>query len=301
MLPENDAALPVQILSFDRPQYLAPVLRSLHRQLPQGAPVALFQDGAYNAQSARWKADPARIAACVALFRQIFPWGEVHESPVNLGVAGNYRRAEEHCFRHLNAAQGLFLEDDLVLSRHYLAAIRRLLALAAADRRIAYVSACGNLWAGLWRQWQQRRRVMHMQENWGFAMTRTAWQEEQAFRTGYLRLLDGVDYSRRDNERIFAFYRDHGYEVPITSQDGARWIACLRLGRVRISTVACYGRYIGAQGEHSTQAHYDANGFARTRMASWSPGPLHAPSEDEIAAWLAVETRRFTGHYAPFY
>jgi hypothetical protein len=301
MGPGNEAVLPVQILSYDRPQYLGQVLRSLRGQVPHGAPVALFQDGAYNPHSARWKAEPADIAACVALFREVFPWGQVHESLVNLGIAENYRRAEEYCFRQLGATQGLFLEDDLVLSPHYLAAIRQLLALAAADKRIAYVSACGDMWAGLWRQWWGRRRVAHMRENWGFAMTRGAWEDEQEFRGRYLQLLDGVDYSLRDHERIVAFYREQGYQMPVTSQDGARWIACLRLGRVRVSTVACYAQYIGALGEHATQGYFDASGFAATRMAPWPQGQLRAPSEGEIAGWLAAETRRFTGEYRPFY
>src|SRR6185437_6897622 len=113
--PLPASTLPVAILSYDRPQYLGPVLRSLRRQMRPGEPVTLFQDGAYNEHSARWKADPAAIDACVALFRAVFPWGEVHRSPVNLGIAGNYRRAETHCFVTRGAAQGLFLEDDLVL------------------------------------------------------------------------------------------------------------------------------------------------------------------------------------------
>ncbi|RAI45147.1 glycosyltransferase family A protein [Rhodoplanes roseus] len=293
--------LPIAILSFDRPTYLRSTLLSLRRQTTPADPVLLFQDGAFNPHSGRLKGDQTRIEACVALFREIFPWGEVFQAPENLGIADNYQRAETHVFVQRDAAAALFLEDDLVLSRHYLGAVDRLIGFALADPRIAYVSAYGDMWARRIAQWRDRRRLIHMHENWGAATTRRAWQDEQPFRRRYLALLEGADYSDRDHERIRAFFREHGLDTRITSQDAARWLATVLLGKVRLTTAACYARYIGRFGEHATPDYYRAGGFAGTRTALWPPADIEPPSDEEIAQWLAAERERFTGAFTPFY
>ena len=224
--------VPIAILSFSRPDYLRLVLTSLRRQTDPDDEIVLFQDGAFNPVSQRWKTDPAKIDACAEVFRRIIPWGEIRQAPQNLGIVDNYRRAEDYAFVERRHDACLFLEDDLVLSRHYLAAIRRLIAWAHDDRRIAYVSAYGNFWAGLRDQWRNRHRLMHMHENWGFAMTRAAWLDEQPFRRRYFALLEDVDYSQRDNGRIRGFFRELGIETPITGQDFPRWFVTVQLGKV---------------------------------------------------------------------
>lgn len=293
--------IPIAILSFDRPNYLRQVLVSLRRQIDARDEIILFQDGAFNPISGRWKSDSGRIEACRAVFREIIPWGEIREAPVNLGIAHNYRRAEEYAFVEREHNACLFLEDDLVLSPYYLSVVRKLTAWAQTDRRIAYVSAYGNLWAGLLEQWRNRHRLMHMHECWGFATTRTAWLDEQPFRQRYFALIDDVDYSQRDHDRIRTFFRDLGTETSITGQDFPRWFISAQLGKVRISTATCYARYIGRDGEHGTAEYYDRMGFKRTRMAWWPPWGLAPPTDSDITAWLKTERERFTGTFTPFY
>ena len=86
---DTPRSYPIAILSFDRPAYLRPVLKSLARQTSPDDRVILFQDGAFNRYSGRRKADPRNVASCINLFRQYFPRGEVCESPENLGIAFN--------------------------------------------------------------------------------------------------------------------------------------------------------------------------------------------------------------------
>jgi hypothetical protein len=293
--------LPIAILSFNRPDYLRRVLQSLRRQIQRGDEIVLFQDGAFNPASRQWKSDPARIGECIAVFRAIIPWGEIRQSPDNLGSAHNYRRAEAYAFVERDHDACLFLEDDLVLSRHYLAAIHTLIGWAHNDPRIAYVSAYGDLWAGLYDQWRNRRGLMHMHENWGFAMTRAAWLDEQPFRRSYFALIEGTDYTQRDHQQIRSFFHDRGIETPITGQDFPRWFVTMQLGKVRISTTACYARYIGREGQHATAEYYDRLGFGQTRMAPWPPNGLAPPTDVEMARWLEIERERFSGVFKPFY
>lgn len=293
--------IPIAILSFDRPDYLSDVLTSVRAQVDEHDRIILFQDGARKPYSTRRKADPAKIEACIELFRKIVPWGEVAASKTNLGIAQNYERAERELFDRARAPFALFLEDDLVLSPNYLAVTRMLLGLAQREKRIAYVSAYGDFWASREEQEKRRRDLIHMHENWGFAMSREAWLEERAFRHQYLELLAGRDYAERDDERIRAFYRARGWTVKVTSQDCARWIASVELGKVRLTTVPCHAHYIGKRGVHGTEEAYERAGFAEAVIFDGQPEMPRSPTATEIDAWLDVERRRFSTAPHPFY
>ena len=285
----------IAVLSFDRPHYLKPVLKSLRAQISPQDNVTLFQDGAFNRFSGRMKADPARIKECVRLFRAIIPWGKIVESDHNLGIAFNYERAETHVFEGLGSERALFLEDDMVLSPNYLDVTGQLLAMADQDARIGYVAAYGDFWASQSEQRAGARQLMPMHENWGAALTRTSCLAERPFRKAYLDLVRDVDYSRRDHERIIEFYAQRGWKTNTTSQDAARWIACLERGAVRITTKACHAHYIGAKGEHFTPALYRARRYAKSIMFKGDLQQLAPPSTGDIAAWLAAEKQRFLG------
>lgn len=291
---------PIAILSFDRPGYLRPVLKSLVRQVSPDDQIILFQDGGYNKFGGRQKADPANIEACIKLFRRYFPKGEVHLSADNLGIAWNYERAERHVFEMMGAQAGLFLEDDLLLSPNYLDAIDMLLDIATADPRIGYVSAYGDFWALRAEQAANLDRVMPMHENWGSALTRQSWLSERAFRLEYLGLVSGVDYSQRDFRRIQEFYSGRGWLTDISSQDCARWIACLERGAVRMTTRACHAKYIGEHGEHFSPELYRRGRFAETRTYKGKLKPLIPPTDADIAGWLAAESARFKGNNSGF-
>ncbi len=291
----------IAILSFDRPNYLAKTLKSLRPQMSAKDRVTLFQDGNFdphtNTAVASWK----NIQACVDIFRQIFPWGEIVETRENLGIAFNYERAETHVFEKNGAEACLFLEDDLVLSPGFAGVTARLLGIAGKDPRIAYVSACGNLWAPLDEQRRRSGEFMPMHENWGAAMTRSSWLAERDFRRAYLDLVRGHPYKDRDHGRIKAFYASRGWDCKFTSQDAARWIASLERNAVRLSTFTCHARYIGKHGVHFTPKRFANGKFSHTVMYDGPAPQLAAPTAEWIASCLAQERRRFTGLSQAFY
>src|SRR4029079_742033 len=90
---------PIFIMSFNRPDYLSQVLKSLVEQVPadiNNRKVVLFQDGAVNLVSQKRRARDEDILACIDVFRTAFPDGEIQASSVNLGVALNFDRAEQY-------------------------------------------------------------------------------------------------------------------------------------------------------------------------------------------------------------
>lgn len=298
--PAHPVGFPIAILSFNRPDYLRPVLASLRPQVGEQDRIVLFQDGGWNRWSSRQKGRAELIAQCVSIFRRAIPWGDVVEASENLGIALNYERAERHLFEGLQAEKALFLEDDLVLSRNYLGVIGQLLDIAERDPRIAYVSAYGDFWAS--RRDQRRRAgdLIPMHENWGAALTRRAWLAERPFRKQYLELVADCDYSRRNHKAIDAFYAARGWDKVVSSQDASRWIGCVERGEVRVTTFACHARYIGKQGEHSTPKLFKASKFSKTVMFRGIPPGLTGPTDEQVARWLNAERLRFQGRDKPF-
>ena len=292
--------LAIAILSYDRPHYLTQVLDSLAPQLGELDQVYLFQDGVWNPHSGITKTDHELIEECCVVFSRIIPQGKTFRSEVNLGIAGNYRRAEEFLFEDKGTPYALFLEDDLVLSVHYLRIVDRLLKLAESHPSIGYVSAYGDLWASPESQAAAPGRLQPMHENWGSALTRQSWLKQKAIRDGYWDLVKDSDYSQRDHDRIRQFYRTLGYEMPISSQDGSRWIACAENDLARVTTTACHAKYIGETGEHFNPGHYQRCQFAQS---VFYPGDhdIPTPSDELIASWIERERRKLKTFYVHDY
>ncbi|MBY6243599.1 glycosyltransferase family 2 protein, partial [Methylosinus sp. Sm6] len=138
--------MPIAIMSFDRPQYLQAVLQSLARQHwpatlePQ---FFLFQDSAKSGRTGAALGDEDAAAASVRVFQRYFPDGVVVQAEHNLGVARNFDRAERVFFEDLRAEAAVFLEDDMVLSRYYFAAMAELAEIALRRPEIGMFSAYG--------------------------------------------------------------------------------------------------------------------------------------------------------------
>ncbi len=262
------------LLAFDRPALLAKVAESLAAQQPTLDParVHLFLDGAYCPHRDALVADPAQVDRTALAFRRIFPAGQVHRAPHNLGVAFNYDRAERFAFETLGAEVGYFFEDDLVLSPHYLATLDRLAALALQDERIAYVAAYGDHTLDVAAQQAAQRQLRPLEHHWGFALTRRHWLERQPILAPYLDLLRGHNYRDRRDAEVMEYFWRLGVGLPGTSQDGAKGAAAQLLGRLRLSSVPVLGRYIGEVGLHFTPQVFRDAGFHLTQ-----PYPAEAP------------------------
>jgi len=241
--------------------------------------VYLFQDGAWNPHSGITKTDRKLTEECCGHFSKIIPQGQIILSETNLGIAGNYRRADDLIFIENEAPHALFLEDDLVLSVNYLRIIDRLLKVAEASRSIGYVSAYGDLWASLQSQRRAPGLLRPMHENWGSALTRQSWLKQRKVRDQYWELVRNCDYSQRDHTLIRRYYRTLGYDMTISGQDGSRWIACSENDLARVTTTACHARYIGETGEH-----FDPG---RKKRRPPEGGPQIALDRSRLAAYYA--------------
>jgi hypothetical protein len=277
---------PIAILSFDRPHYLQRVLDSLKSQIGcdlENRSVTLFQDGAVNPHSGIQRGAIEHIAQCVDLFKERFPQGRVAPSPVNLGVALNFDRAETMVFETLGAEAAIFLEDDLVLGPHYISTLETLVNGYIDDDRVGYVAAYGDHRKTVDEQRAGRDRLVLLGNNWGFALFRWQWLRMRARILEYLQLMEDTDYYLRDGDRIARLFAAWGYGCPATSQDAAKTIACCADGVIKLNTYVCNAAYIGERGIHMHPQLFAARGYGNAaiypeKIDRFRPldGPLYA-------------------------
>jgi hypothetical protein len=282
---------PIVVLSFNRPQFLEPMLASLKAQHGpgiDGREIHLFQDGAINRYSRIRYANDADIAASMAVFRRYVPNGTIHHSLDNVGICENYRRAEHYIFEHRQFELALFLEDDLVLSPAYLAMMGRLCAWATATPNVAYVAAYGDYYLAPETAADRCHELRTLDHLWAFGLVRRHWRAMQPLLEPYYNVVCGTDYGRRDHRKIFSLYAAGDTAPRASSQDAAKAFVCDRLGLWRANTVVPFARYIGTVGQHMTPGAFAEIGFDRTVVAQ-VPTELNYPDPTAIRQLLAEQ------------
>jgi hypothetical protein len=258
---------PIFIMSFNRPDYLTQVLESLTCQTEcdiAHRDIILFQDGAINPFSNKRHAADQDIEASINIFKRFFPGRPIMASPVNLGVALNFERAERLGFDEMKAPAVIFLEDDLVLNAHYISVLDRLTNCFLEDERVGYVAAYGDHTKQLEAQRAHRDRLILLTHNWGFALYRRQWLRMREHLLEYIKIIENADYNERDVVAIAQLFASWGYGCPATSQDGAKTIACCIDNVIKINTYVCNAAYIGKRGVHMNEDIFTERGYHNT-------------------------------------
>jgi hypothetical protein len=279
-------------MSFNRPDFLTEVLKSLKRQTVgiDESRIYLFQDGAQS----RFAGIPCNDLLqneCVRRFRRIFPDGQVFQSAVNLGTALNFDRAERLFFETLEAECALFFEDDLVLAPYYLHALQQLIDFALYEPLVSYVAAYGDHMVPLEFQRSNAKKIIPMTHNWGFAITRRQWLRQRDIVQGYLSIVQESDYAQRDHRRIRDYFASFGFTCDSSSQDAAKGVAGLILGTKKVMCFPCYGHYIGQNGLHFTPEIYDQCGYAQTILFDQPPPQFDLPTRGQLVNWIDSERK----------
>lgn len=284
---------PIAILSYNRPELLNLFLETLKKQtlIAPDANIHLFQDGPSSHPSS---VESVRAAQneCVDVFLKSFPGGKVHYSEHNLGIGMNFDRAERYIFESIEADVGVFFEDDMMLSPYYISALNQLISFAMKESRIAYVAAYGNHTQTPELQARSARKVVQMHHKWGFALTRRQWLAQKEIVDGYLNIIKGKDYNKRDSVKIHEYFKSFGYDGPATSQDFCKDVASMILGTTKIMCNSCYGKYIGAEGTHFNKTLYDKMRFGDTVLWDCEPEVFEMPASDELDTWVESERKQ---------
>jgi hypothetical protein len=279
-------------MSFNRPDYLRQALTSLATQQDAdigGRDVFLFQDHWFNERSKREKAKARDIDACIEVFREIFPRGQVMAATENLGVAENFLRAETLFFREMKADCAYFLEDDLVLAPRYLGILDGLRDALEGTPEVGYFTAYGHLTATAEDQLRRRKMLRRIGHHWAFGLFRRHWEDMQPLMAEFYELTIGRDYKDRDSREILRRYRERDILVNVSSQDDVKKAVTYALGRVGLNTHLVNARYIGAIGLHMNQALFDEAGYARTVWVDVENPSFDIPDAEGLARLHAEE------------
>jgi len=242
----------VALIAFDRPEYTRRLLASLEQQTELGgAAFHMFQDGAVNPHSGRVAGNEARIWQVRTLWQgaRLPHKREAVCRPQNAGIGIHQFEALEWMVTQYERV--LLLEDDVVLSPHWLRLARVLYDQMAEwedvfSFSLAWKRRCGR---------GQIARSLPLLTSacghwWGECLTARNWARVRPYFMPYYELIQDVDYRDRPHDAIIAVYQSMDWDQPYTTQDGAKTMAVWRAGMRRAVTVVNRGIGIGQLGEH---------------------------------------------------
>jgi hypothetical protein len=272
----------INVLSYNRPLYLAKVLHSLKLNDLKDCEVILWQDGYVKPGADTY--DRIIYDMCINTFKSIFPESLVCSSNMNKGVGQMYREMKAWTFERYQA--GIFLEDDLVLGKDYIAILKKLYTQTADNLQVGLITAYGpDRLVGDVEQHTRSRELELGIPSWGYLLGKQQYLlRKDILEAEYYPLLTSHTYKDRDHHSILKNYvRKSGFKINSTSQDTADTIAMIRSGQVKLSTVTRNGNYIGAVGEHFSQAEFDSGYYGKDKIFQYDSIPdFVIPSSDRL-------------------
>lgn len=255
--------LGVAIFVFDRPHYFRRLLASLEENTYlHDTDFHFFRDGAVNKFSGRRIGRPASLRRNLEMARQArLPNKHFHVREENVGVGIQQFETYESMTQWYDVV--LMLEDDIVVSPHYLRVMRVLFDSIVEMEDVfsassSFVKLCAKDNVADHLDKMVRKRV----QQWGEIFASSKWPCIRTPFLEYYDLIENVDFTARPHAKILELYDRHRFASGATSQDAARDMAISVVGMTRIRLVVNRALYIGAKGLYCTPAHYQKMGWA---------------------------------------
>lgn len=244
--------LGICVVAWNRPKYLKQTLESLKANDLTDTKVYLFQDG-HTCKFTGTQLTPSKtIEKSVETFREIFPKGAIHLQKENVSVAINqYDALTLMAQAH---EQFIFLEDDVLLSPHYIQLMRILDKQFADDDRIASISPSFRAYCER-KEWQDNEDKLILEN--GHIWAELYWSDKLRkvldIYLSYYSMVKDKPYKARPHGQIRQLFEDSKFSyAKVTSQDmGKDWAVYMTgMKRARMKVNRATG--IGDVGFHST-------------------------------------------------
>lgn len=244
---------PINVICFNRPEYLVQLLKSLKGQSIECPSELLFfwVDG-YSGSKDEMLGRPDQTKETALQVQEAFPRGNVIVSGENLGIAKNYWRAELNSFETLGVSSAFFLEEDLVLSPHYFELTMKMDTLFSFDKVISHFSPTGDITHTSSAPKEYFQAFGH---NWGYLLRGWHHSERMELLEEYIEIISMKPYYLRDElqSKILEHFYNKGIILAGTSQDAIKDGLRNHFGRVSVTTLDPWASNIGVLGEHSQE------------------------------------------------
>jgi hypothetical protein len=241
---------PINIICFNRPDYLEQLIISLKNQtlLIAQENIYFWIDGYLNSKD-QFLGRPNRTSDTVKIILKHFPQSKLTATPVNLGIAHNYWRAELNSFEVLNAKSAFFIEEDMQLSPKYFEILIEMDSKLSEDLDVSHLSPTGDISHSASDVDSQYQAFGH---NWGYLLR--AWHhfERKELLEEYLTFISLQPYYQRMQKEfdILEHFYSKGVLIAGTSQDGMKDGLRNFFRRVSVTTKEVWASNIGIVGEH---------------------------------------------------
>lgn len=276
--PKSEAII---LIGYNRPEYFEKVVQSIAQNPEsQKLPVFVFLDKCENTVFTDTMTQTAKEA---------FNHAYVVRRATNYGCGRNIIDARHQIFTNLGFQRAWVFEDDLVISKDYMAFCTNLMAWA--DSKYGNVGAVQG-WSFCDKDvdW----KVNHLDlvdttyENWwGYLMKKSAWDTMSEFMLQFRDLFLSGLYSERPHKSIVEHFRKYRKDLPNTvtlrekvpesgkalrerrkyfdnppsGQDAATMLSFHQTGWQRLAPKVNRGMYIGKQGIHMNESLWKSMKF----------------------------------------
>jgi len=283
-----DSKLGLVLFSFNRPEYLDRVIKSIQRNYSlNNVDFYLFQDGPVNKYTGIRYADDREIKECINIAKNSkIPW-QIEKYEKNQGVGPIQYKAKKKLFDGLDYKYVLFLEDDIVLSRNYVRLIKLMLNQFEDCEGVGTVQCIGKKKLNLDNKKDRLRELCTGNyQLWAWATWKNRWKEMEPYFLDYYNLIKNMDYRYINIFKIKKFYLREGFKPKVPSQDQAIAYARYKAKMFGLNTVVNRIKYIGKEGTHQTKTNYLREG--------WNEVKLHEFNEDRyIESFAEINSKLF--------
>ena len=262
-------AYPINVICFNRPEYLQQLLRSLKGQSIECPDELIYfwVDG-YSESKDEMLGRPDQTKETILQIQERFPRSHVMVSGKNLGIARNYWRAEQNSFETLGASSAFFLEEDLVLSPHYFELTMKMDSLFSFDRVTSHFSPTGDVTHTSSAPKEYFQAFGH---NWGYLLRGWHHSERRGLLEEYLEIISMGPYYLRDQiqSQILEHFYNKGIILAGTTQDAIKDGLRNYFGRVSVTTLDPWASNVGVLGENFQSASPHHNRLITKDLASF--------------------------------
>jgi len=222
----------------------------------------VWHDGLVNQFSGRTTANVMKFEKSVEVASSHPAVTEVFVAEKNKGVAIQQYEAYQHMALH-SYRFVTFLDNDVVLSPHYMRITEMMIPYMLSDDRLFSVSPTFMRTVAADRIDYHLDTIEYGSFNWiGYTMDMLKWPEVAGHFDCYWQVIKNVDYGNRPHQLIRTMINGKGWDKPHTSQDCAKDMALRLAGMRRLRCSVNRGFYIGEDGVHGTPGLYQRQGWA---------------------------------------